>query len=152
MGRHSLYTDELAEEIVERMSEGTPLAVICRDIGISDDAVRDWQKVRPEFEQAIACARKAGFDAIAAECMFIADDTSNDYATRQRPDGSEFKAFDADHVQRAKLRIDTRLKLLAKWDPKRYGEKLALVGGDEGDAPIQTVTRIAREIIDPKGE
>ena len=29
----------------------------------------------------------------------------------------------------------------ARAAPKRYGDKLALVGGDEGDAPIRTVTR-----------
>lgn len=33
-----------------------------------------------------------------------------------------------------KLRIDTRLKLLAKWDPKRYGDK-QLVGSDP-DNPL----------------
>ena len=29
-------------------------------------------------------------------------------------------------MQRSKLRIHTRLQLLAKWNPKKYGEKLAL--------------------------
>jgi hypothetical protein len=41
-------------------------------------------------------------------------------------------------VQRAKLRIDTRLKLLSKWDPKRYGEKLALGQADDL-APLMVV-------------
>ena len=39
------------------------------------------------------------------------------------------------------------LKLLAKWDPKRYGDKIAHVGGGPGDAPIQyaNMTREARQ-------
>ncbi|HXD37446.1 MAG TPA: hypothetical protein VN624_12375, partial [Rhodanobacter sp.] len=31
-----------------------------------------------------------------------------------------------DMLGHRKLRIDTRLKLLAKWDPKRYGDKQQL--------------------------
>ena len=38
-----------------------------------------------------------------------------------------------------KLQVETRLKLLAKWDPKRYGEKLALGGADDLP-PIKTMT------------
>ena len=41
----------------------------------------------------------------------------------------------AEHIQRSKLRIETRLKLLAKWNPKKYGDKLAL----EGEIGIRTV-------------
>ena len=33
--------------------------------------------------------------------------------------------------------FDTRLKLLSKWDPKRYGDKVSHVGGDDDDAPIK---------------
>lgn len=45
-------------------------------------------------------------------------------------------------VQRDKLIIDTDLKLLAKWDPKRYGEKVTQehVGADGG--PIQSKTTV----------
>ena len=37
--------------------------------------------------------------------------------------------LNGEHVQRSKLRIETRLKLLAKWDPRRYGDRLALDHG-----------------------
>jgi hypothetical protein len=39
------------------------------------------------------------------------------------------------------LRIETRLKLLAKWDPKRYGERLhsEVTGVDGGPLQIQIV-------------
>jgi len=29
-------------------------------------------------------------------------------------------------IEHRKLRIDTRLKLLAKWNPKKYGDKQAI--------------------------
>jgi len=52
--------------------------------------------------------------------------------------------IDGEHVSRSKLRIETRLKLLACWDPKRYGAKAA------GDAenPIHVVNIIRREVVD----
>ena len=141
MGGQTKYTDAIAEEIVERMSEGTPLAVICRSIGISDDAARDWQKVRPEFERAIARAREVGFDAIAQRARLTMRGLREDQGGESTGD-----------FQRDKAIAEFDLKLLAKWDPKRYGDKIALTGGGPDDAPIQTVARIAREIIDPKGE
>jgi hypothetical protein len=47
-------------------------------------------------------------------------------------------------VQRDKLIVDTDLKLLAKWDPRRYGER-QLVGSDP-DNPLPTgVTVVFRK-------
>lgn len=48
----------------------------------------------------------------------------------EKPDGSvEVKR--ADMIEHRKLRIETRLKLLAKWNPKKYGDKLDLNHGGE---------------------
>jgi len=30
---------------------------------------------------------------------------------------------DTDHIQRSKLRVETRLKLLAKWNPRKWGDR-----------------------------
>lgn len=148
-GRPSDYTDDLALLICNRLATGEPLAVICRDEGMPHrSTIYDWMKARPEFSRRFARAREEGFDALAAECLAIADDASGDRKTVGR-DGEEREVCDTEFVQRAKLRIETRLKLLAKWDPKRYGDKIALTGGGDEDSPIRTVRRIERAIIDP---
>lgn len=137
MARPSLFSEDISEEICRRLSEGEPLAQICRDDHMpTDRTVRNWREADAEFSSAIACARETGFDVIAAECLEIAEDGSHDYKTKKRQSGEEYEEFDAEHVQRSKLRIDTRLKLLAKWDPKRYGDKVALTGGGPEDAPL----------------
>lgn len=101
----------IEEEIVARLSKGEPMTVICRDDHMpSDRAVRYWQEQDAEFASAIACAREIGFDAIAADGLAIVDDVTEDPASRR-------------------VRSDYRLKLLAKWDPKRYGER-QLIGSD----------------------
>lgn len=45
---------------------------------------------------------------------------------------------DKEWMLRSKLRVETRLKLLAKWDPKRYGEKITQeISGPDG-GPVRT--------------
>lgn len=119
-GRPSKRTPEVIARIIEGLSKGTPLTVICSaDDMPTDRAVREWAENDPALSSDIARAREAGFDAIALHALEIADDRSGE-------------------AQRDRLRVETRLKLLAKWDPKRYGDKVALTGGNEGDAPIKS--------------
>lgn len=122
MANHAKYSEELFAEIVERLSKGEPLMSICRDKGFHRSQVTRWRQAKPEFDAAFLEARDEGFDVIATDCMDIADDGSRDY----KPGEQGGYVPDTDHIQRSKLRIETRLKLLAKWDPRRYGERLGV--------------------------
>ncbi len=46
------------------------------------------------------------------------------------------KTLDHEHVQRSRLRVDTRKWAAGKLAPKRYGDKLQHTG--EGGGPIRT--------------
>jgi hypothetical protein len=117
-GRPCLYTEAIADEILERIGKGEPLAVICRDEHLPARAtVFNWIMARPEFAEHYTKARELGFDAIAAECLEIADDKTDDPSSRR-------------------VRTDVRLKLLAKWDPKRYGDKLDVNAAGVGEIRI----------------
>lgn len=121
-GRPSTYTPAVVEAICARLSKGEPLAAICRDEGMPAwRTVYDWMGGNPEVSAAIARAREEGEEAIAADCLEIADDSGNDYRM-----GEKGLLVDTDHIQRSKLRIETRLKLLAKWNPKKWGERQAI--------------------------
>lgn len=122
MGRKSTFTQKAADEIVARLSKGEPLTVICRDMGMTDRTVRNWADADDAFASDIARAREAGFDEIALEALRIADDTSNDTQMRGDED-NPYPVANSEWIARSRLRVDTRLKLLAKWDPKRYGER-----------------------------
>lgn len=142
-GRPSLFTQQLADEICARLSKGEPLAVICRDDHMpSAMTVGRWKQANEELSLSIAHAREIGFDEIAADAMLIADDDARDWETIRDAEGHVIGIkVDGEHVTRSKLRIETRLKLLAKWDPKRYGDKIAHVGGDADDNPINVSLR-----------
>lgn len=126
MGRPTGFTSELATAICERISKGEPLAQICRDEGMPHPTTfRDWCDAGRELDSglslviAYARAREDGFDAIAVDCLHIADESGSD--TKIGREGQE--VCDSEWISRSKLRVETRLKLLAKWDPKRYGER-----------------------------
>jgi hypothetical protein len=105
--------------------------------------VYDWMASNAGFAARIAHARALGYDAIAEECLEIADDTSCDTRVIGH-DESEREAADTEWIGRSKLRIETRLKLLAKWDPKRYGDKVTTE--HTGSVGIETITR---RVVDP---
>ena len=143
MGRKTTFNAKDAAEIVERLSKGEPLTHICRDEWLPcDDTVRNWADANPDFARDIAHAREAGFDQIALDALAIADHTENDTKWVASGDGDERAVPNAEWISRSKLRVETRLKLLAKWDPKRYGDKVTQehVGADGG--PIKSSVEV----------
>lgn len=131
------FTPELARQITERIAKGEPLESICRDAAMPESrTVHRWVNpderppgVPESFASDFACARARGFDAIAAECLRIADTPLEGVETTIDEKGVSEKR--GDMLGHRKLQIETRLKLLAKWDPKRYGDKLAVGGADD---------------------
>lgn len=134
--RPSKKTPQIVDEIMESIADGVPLREICRRDGMPNwRTVYDWLEADEELAARFARAREIGFDAIAEETLEIADDGTNDWVERKRQDGSVDTVLDGEHVQRSKLRIETRLKLLAKWSPKKYGDKQQVeVGNKDGEA------------------
>lgn len=68
-------------------------------------------------------AKDSQADYMAEEILDIADDSSNDYMTRKRGD-DEIEVLDSEHVQRSKLRIESRKWLMSKLKPKKYGDRV----------------------------
>lgn len=144
MGSPSLYTPEIGEAICARLAEEPSLGLreILRQAGVPKSTFHDWRKQHPALEEAYQAAKEDGFDNLAHECLEIADDGRRDYCEIESERGSRV-VVDTDHIQRAKLRVETRLKLLAKWDPKRYGERMTLANdpehpfGKESDEVLQ---------------
>ena len=138
-GRQTLYTPEIADEICERIANGETLRAICRSPGMPVwRTVYDWLEAHESFATAYARARATGFDAIAQEALLIADTPVEGVEYTTKADGG-MEEKRGDMLGHRKLQIETRLKLLAKWDPKRYGEKLALGGADDLP-PIKTLS------------
>jgi hypothetical protein len=143
MGRHSTYTPEIGQQICARLAKGEPLTHICESEEMpAPRTVSDWKEAHPEFSADFARARDQGYDAIAADCLRIADTPVEGVEYTTKADGG-MEEKRGDMLGHRKLQIETRLKLLAKWDPKRYGDKLGL--DHTGTVNIADVLRQARE-------
>jgi len=107
---------KVVDAICERLAKGEGIATICRDPDMpSFNRVYEWRKADQAIDEKINAARALGFDVIAESCIDIAD-AKDEYEPKDL--GGKLVR----DPQRDKLRVWTRLQLLAKWDPKRYGE------------------------------
>lgn len=132
MGRPSDFTPETANEICERLSKGESLRAICSDQQAgwlpSDTTVHRWLAGSEDwniaFREQYAHARTVQADTKFEQAWEIAE------------------AATVEDVQVARLKIDTIKWQASKLAPKKYGEKVAHVGGDEGDEPIKTALTV----------
>jgi len=130
-GRPSKWTQEIEDEICERLSRGEPLRAICRLEGFPEwTTVYNWMESRDGFSERVARARENGVEAIAQDTLAMID-----AEPRYIEDGKGGTRIDAGYVQWLKLRTEQRMKLLACWSPNRYGNRVQVAG--DKDNPLQ---------------
>lgn len=131
IGRPSSFTEERAQRIIKGLTEGRSLASICAERGMPSFAsVWNWVNTNESFYKEIARAREIGTHYLADECIKIADDKSEEPNSRR-------------------VMIDTRLKLIGKWNQRHYGDAVQMRHANaDGTGPVQVeqTTRVA--IID----
>jgi hypothetical protein len=132
IGRPSKYSPEIAREMCELLSEGIPLREICRKDGFPEwRTVYDWMNRDEDLSAAIARAREVGQDAIAEQIWLD---------MKQEPERILSEGggrVDSGYVQWQKAKAEIALKLLAKWNPKRYGDRVQLAGDAENPLKVE---------------
>lgn len=125
------FSQEVFDKICDMIADGKSLRAICKSDDMpSQVTVFAWLRKNEELAKQYARAREDQADAIFDECLEIAD-------TQVAKE-----IIEPEHIQRAKLRIDTRKWMAGKLRPKKYGEKLELGGsGDDGAILVQQITR-----------
>jgi len=147
MGVKSKYTHKLADQICHLTATTTMgRADIANEIGLDTSTITRWiqsnRKLDGDDEKEdgfctlYARAKIDQADFMVEEMFDIADDGTNDWEERKRGDGSEHIALNSEHIQRSRLRVDTRKWAAAKLNPKKYGDKTTLAG--DPDNPLQT--------------
>jgi len=111
----------IVEEICDWIAHGKTLRSYCRLKGKpSWRTIYNWLDKDSEFSSRFTQVRMMGADAIAEEALELID-------TPPVLTGSEDSPkLDNAHVNWMRNRADLRLKLLAKWFPQRYGDRVGL--------------------------
>ena len=134
MGRPPFnWTPEVEEEVFRNIAEGKSIRS-----ALEDDWLPSWTTFNkrlqsdPSFASRYTQAREEQADKLFEECLEIAD--QYDRAAEKMEGGT-------DHINRARLRIDTRKWMAGKLRPKVYGDKLDVAVSkqateDELDAAI----------------
>jgi len=139
--RDTSYDPEVAATICELLSQGVPLRQICRMEGMPAwRNVYFWMERDEELAAHIARAREIGQEAMAEKAYL----EMYDEPERILSEGGG--KIDPGYVQLVKARAEITLKLLAKWNPKRYGDRVALTGADNAP-PIQVESKLLFDAV-----
>lgn len=121
--------DGVREQIIDSLAIGESLSKICERAGMPDRrTVQRWQDADPEFDAAVTRARESG--------MFVRAEKAVEDAKSAKDAALGRLAFDAERWYVGKL-------------SNAFADKVKHVGGDEGDAPIRTVTGIEWHVVQP---
>ncbi|CAB4240928.1 hypothetical protein UFOVP56_35 [uncultured Caudovirales phage] len=148
MGRppgDTLYPNKAAlkEQLVNWLSEGKTLQDFCRQEGApAFRTMYNWEAEDTEFAADIARARNIGHDAIAEHCLSLADKEPLEVF-----DEAGNKRYDPGSIAWRKMQIETRVKLLAKWNPRKYGDKTILAGDDQAPVVVEASFDIFGELL-----
>ena len=138
VGRPTAYSIEIADAICERIADGESLRAICKDDDLPSKAtVFRWLKADQEFRDQYARAKVEMADSLFDDILAIADDREKD----RDKEGS----FDIDHIQRMRLRIESRKWMAGKLRPKVYGDRIDHTSSDGSMRP----SIIRQIIVDP---
>lgn len=130
-GRPTTYSDRYAQSVLLGLKRGLSVRKICAE-GRADDptfptwrTVFDWLASHEQFSQDYARARVVGCEALSDELFAISDDNSEDrIEVVSEKTGELVTVTDHEHINRSRLRVDTRKWYLSKIVPKIYGDRL----------------------------
>ena len=126
MGRPSKYTPELAAKVCAAISSGKTMRNLCSTTDMpAASTVYLWLDAHPDFSEQYARARLEAADALVEEILEISDDGTNDWMeVHDREGDCVGYRVNGEHVQRSRLRVDSRKWIASKLNPKKYGDKV----------------------------
>jgi hypothetical protein len=153
VGRPSDFTQEKADVICERISDGESLRSICSEEGMpSQPTVFRWLAANDTFRKQYTHARDVQADALFDEILEIADDGRNDWMVSHGDEDSTGWKENGEAIRRSQMRIDARKWMAGKLKPKKYGDKLELEAThgvtDPLAALLSTIAENGRKITD----
>lgn len=133
---------EITEAICLRIAGGESLLSVCRDPAMPvRSTVYLWLVTEGEpyetFQKAYNKACRARAYGMADEITEISDDSTGDVSVvKDAKTGEEREVVNHEHIQRSKLRVDSRKWLAGKFLPDQFGDRVNV--GGVAERPIET--------------
>lgn len=118
MGRHSEYTEDKANAIIDLLATGISLVSVCKELNIGYSTVMTWLTQHLDFQENYARVREHQIDFLAEDILTIADDKS------MTPDDR-------------RIAIDARKWYSGKMKPKKYGDSINQKHTDGDGQPLK---------------
>ncbi len=136
----SLPDPEIVEKVLEYVANGGTLRSFCRQKNMpSYRTLYRWLDKDQEFMSRFThVSRFLGARAIAEEALALVDTPPPIIGE------GENARMDNAHVNWMRSRADLRLKLLAKWYPQEYSEKLIGIE-TKGDINVNVITGVPQQ-------
>ncbi len=136
-GRPRLISEALTREICTRIMLQQTLKEICADPNMPSQRTIVYWLADPrnaDFREQYYYARRVQAELYVDEIFEIADDTSKDYKKVYNSKTEEYDEVpNNEHIQRSRVRIDTRKWYASKMVPKIYGDKQQIDHDVTGD-------------------
>lgn len=97
-----------------------------------ETSIRRWLREDEELAKRYARAKEDQIEKLVEEIIEISDDDSLDIAFTE--DGKQY--IDQQHIQRSRLRVDSRKWIASKLKPKKYGDKIDHTIGNPDGTPL----------------
>ena len=115
------------DAVTELLEQGKTLASVCYKLGVGKRALSAWLDA-PDRAALVSRARAKAADHLVAQVLEIADEVPEDNNA----------------INKARLRVDTRKWVAAKWNPQAYADnKNAQVVVNIGDLHLKAVKHLA---------
>jgi hypothetical protein len=141
MGRPTIYSEAIADEICDRLVAGESLRRICRRAAMPGaSTVFRWlaDDANAAFRERYTLAREAQADTLADEAVYIADTPKMGVEVTTKEviitvgeaeiPAIEKKTKRGDMLGHRRLQVDARKWFAAKLNPRKYGDRLELGG------------------------
>lgn len=144
-GRPTIFSAELADKICKEIAQSEKgLHRLHRELDWfpNPSTIMDWLSDNPKFSAQYARAKSLQADFMGDSLLPIADDTSGDELVTKNGviENREF-------VNRSKIRIETRMWLMERLAPKKYGKQVDSDEEKEAYKPPQINVHISPEAI-----
>ena len=133
---------KLIEEVLSRIAQGETLASLGRELDFHPATWSKWINEDEGLSIAYAHARDVGADVIAEDALRIIDEEPLRIVEVDDEGKTSQGRIDSAAVAWAKNRAEMRLKLLAKWNPKKYGDKQDVNIGNKDGETLKTETKV----------